>query len=121
MANKKMTKADYFNQIMENYPLTEEERAFIEHELELLSKKNASKSNKPTKTQVENEGFKEIILSVLVEAGKPMEIAEIRKADERVGDFSSPKFAALLNQMVKIGTVVKTTDKRKVYWEAVVA
>ena len=42
MANvKKMTKADYFKQIMANYPLAEDEKSFVEHELELLAKKNS--------------------------------------------------------------------------------
>lgn len=48
MANvKKMTKADYFKQIMASYPLTEDEKAFVEHELELLAKKNSAEK-KPT-------------------------------------------------------------------------
>ena len=120
MANTvKMTKTAYFNQILANYPLTDDEKAFINHELELIANKNARKSDKPTKTQVENEGYKTIILEILANAGTAMEIAEIRKADERVGEFSSPKFAALLNQMVKAGTVEKIVDKRKVYWKAV--
>ena len=38
MANTtKMTKRDYFKAIMEKYPLTAEEKAFVEHELELLA------------------------------------------------------------------------------------
>ena len=36
-----MTKADYFKQIMANYSLTEDEKAFIQHELDLLAKKNS--------------------------------------------------------------------------------
>ena len=39
---KKMTKREYFTQIMENYNLTEDERNFIKHELELLAKKNSA-------------------------------------------------------------------------------
>lgn len=118
MANKKMTKTDYFNQIMNNYPLTEDERAFIEHEIELVAKKNASKSTKPTKTQVANEGYKDIILEVLTANGDRMEIAELRKSHEELGEFSSPKFAALLNQLVKAGKVEKIAEGRKVYWKA---
>lgn len=62
MANtKKMTKADYFKQIMANYNITDDERAFIEHELELLAKKNSAEK-KPTAVQVANEGIKDAIL-----------------------------------------------------------
>ena len=61
MANiKKMTKADYFKQIMANYPLTDEEKAFCEHELELLAKKNSAEK-KPTAQQVANAGICEAI------------------------------------------------------------
>ena len=51
MANKKMTKRDYFAILRESYPATadnyDEVVAFIDHELELLSKKNSSEK-KPT-------------------------------------------------------------------------
>ena len=47
MTNKKMTKREMFEQIKTNYNLTDAEKAFIDHELELLAKKNASET-KPT-------------------------------------------------------------------------
>ena len=48
MANKKMTKRDYFEGFKRKYALTDEEIAFIDHDIELLEKKNASKSSTET-------------------------------------------------------------------------
>ena len=62
MANtKKMTKREMFEQIKANYSLTNEEVAFIDHELELLAKKNSAEK-KPTAVQVANEGIKQSIV-----------------------------------------------------------
>ena len=59
MENKKMTKRDYFNALLnvEEVKANSAMVTFIEHELELLSKKNAS-DRKPTATQKENEAIK---------------------------------------------------------------
>ena len=56
MADKKMTKKDYFNALLEIKEVKENKAMvdFIKHELELLEKKNASKSNKQTKNQIAN-------------------------------------------------------------------
>ena len=115
---KKMTKTEMFTQIMSKYALTDEEKAFIEHEIELLAKKNATKSTKPTKTQVANEGYKDTIVEVLSTTADKMEIAEIRKAHPELAEFSSPKFAALLTQLAKEGRVERIAEGRKVYWRA---
>ena len=62
---KKMTKVEMFSAIREVVSENAEMVAFIDHEIELISKKAASK--KPTKVQVENEGFKAEILAYLTE------------------------------------------------------
>ena len=40
---EKKTKVQIFAQILENYPLTEEESKFLNHEIEMLTKKAESK------------------------------------------------------------------------------
>lgn len=92
----------------------EELVAFIDHEVELLNKKNSYKSTKPTKTQVENEGTKGIILGVLT--SEPMTISDIQEADETLGALSNQKISALLSQLIEDGKVVKTVVKRKAYF-----
>ena len=118
MANtKKMTKADYFKQIMASYPLTEDEKAFVEHELELLAKKNSAEK-KPTAVQVANEGIKDAILEGM-ESGKKYTITDLMKSVDACADLSNQRVSALVRQLVADGSVERTEEKRKAYFSKV--
>lgn len=108
----KMTKRDYFTRIL-GYA-KEEDKAFIEHELELLAKKNSGE-RKQTATQKVNEDIKAVIVKALSN-GEKMTIGEICKADEALTDLSSQKVSALVRQLVIDGTVVREEIKRKAYF-----
>lgn len=118
MTNKKVTKREKFEMLMAiaevqaNPMLTE----FIEHELELLAKKNASEK-KPTAQQVANEGLKDVILNVLTENGGLMTITDIQKSAEELADLSNQRISALVRQMVGV-SVERVEDKRKAYFKA---
>lgn len=119
MANvKKMTKADYFRQIMANYSLSEDEKAFIEHELELLAKKNSAEK-KPTAVQVANEGIKGAILEAM-EDGKKYTITDLMKCVDACAELSNQRVSALVRQLVTDGSVERTEEKRKAYFSKVV-
>ena len=110
----KVTKREMFEVIKAQ--LTDEAQiAFIDHELELLAKKNSYKSDKPTKTQVANVALKERIANVLADFGKPVTASEVLKAlnDETL---SGSKVTAMLTQMKNDGVVIRTEDKRKAYF-----
>ena len=117
MSNKKMTKREMFEQIKNSYNLTPAEVAFIDHELELLAKKNASEK-KPTAQQVANEGLKSVILNVLTENGGLMTVTDVQKSCEELSELSNQKLSALLRQMKDDGIVEKVEDKRKSYFKA---
>ena len=118
MTNKKITKREKFEMLMAiaevqaNPMLTE----FIEHELELLAKKNASEK-KPTAQQVANEGLKDVILDVLKENGGLMTITDIQKSADELADLSNQRISALVRQMVDV-SVERVEDKRKAYFKA---
>ena len=115
MANTtKMTKRDYFKAIMEKYPLTDAEKAFVEHELELLEKKNSSEK-KPTAQQTANEGIKTAILDGMT-SGRLYTVTEIQKEIPECAELSNQKVSALIRQLKDAGLVVKTEDKRKSYF-----
>ena len=114
MTNKKMTKRDYFTAIMEKYPLTAEEKAFIEHELELLAKKNSA-DKKPTAQQTANEGIKSAIIEAM-ESNRLYTVTELQKSVEACADLSNQRVSALLRQLKDEGAVVRTEDKRKAYF-----
>lgn len=77
-----------------------------------VEKRNSRKSDKPTKTQRENEGVKADILKVMSdgEAHQCKDVAATLK-------ISGQKCSALLNQMVDAGTVTKFTEKRVTYFK----
>ena len=114
MANtKKMTKRDYFTAILSKYPLTDAEKAFVEHELELLEKKNSSEK-KPTAQQVANEGIKTAILAGMT-PNRLYTITEIQKEIPECAELSNQRVSALIRQMVG-NEIVRTEDKRKAYF-----
>ena len=120
MANiKKMTKRDYFEQIKAKYALTEDEIKFIDHELELLAKKNVNKSGEKNLTprQKENEILKGKILSII--ADTPHTVTEILKKGGFSEDMTNQRISALLTQLISEAKVVRTEKDRKAYFKAV--
>ena len=113
---KKMTKADYFKQIMANYPLTKDEQDFVNHELELLAKKNSSEK-KPTATQVANDGIKTAILNGM-EVGKMYTITDLIKTIPEIADLTNQKVSALVRQLMP-EYIERVEDKRKSYFRLV--
>ena len=117
-SNRKPTKRDSFNALLaipavaENSDLV----AFIEHEIELLDKKNSAE-RKPTAKQTENAGFKADILAWL-ESGKLYTVADGVKGVPSVvaAGISANRVTAMMTQLVADGSVVKTTEKRKSYY-----
>ena len=117
---KKMTKKDYFNAMLA-IPAVAENKAmveFINHEIELLAKKNSA-NRKPTAQQVENASLKEVILGVLVDSGKAMTVTEIQKSSTALVDLSNQRVSALVRQLMDSGEVARVEDKRKAYFKAV--
>lgn len=112
----KLTKKDKFNMLKEivvglgNDMLVE----FIDNELSLLEKKS-SKSTQ-TKTQVENEKIKDLIVDMLVELGKPVSITELQKSNDNLGVLSNQKISSLLTQLKEENRVVRVEEKKKAYF-----
>ena len=122
---KKVTKRDYFagiKVIIENSGAANKDElvAFIDREVELLNKRNASRTGKPTKKQAENEALVEHIYDVLVDLKEAATINAIQDADEMLSDLSGQKVSALLKKLVDAGRVVKSYEKKKAYYLAVV-
>ena len=108
---KKLTKAQMFAQIKANYPLTADEVKFIDHELELLSKKNSAEK-KPTAQQTANEAVKQAILKGM-EPNRLYTIGEIIKEIPECADFTTSKASALCRQLVADGTLTVADVKVK--------
>ena len=118
MANeKKMTKKQMFEMIKANYNLSADEVAFIDHEIELLSRKNASGEKKPTATQVANQGIASAILEVMAEnPSKMYTITDIIKSVPACAELTNQKVSAIVRGMVNDNSVERVEDKRKAYF-----
>ncbi len=114
---KKMTKREMFEMIKANHNLSADEIAFIDHELELLAKKNSAEK-KPTAVQVANEGIKADILNGM-EIGKKYTITDLMKEIPACAELSNQRVSALVRQLVTDGSVERTEEKRKAYFHKV--
>ena len=117
MSNK-ITKKDRFNQLLEIQEVVKnvDLKEFIQHELELLAKK---KSDKLTKTQLENEPLKNILLETLSTLKVPATIDTIQAANPALEPYHNQKISALIRQLVKVQKVERTEVKRKAYFSLI--
>ena len=126
MANERITKKENFTSVrailVENNA-SENLLKFIDHEIELLNKKSASR--KPTKAQKATSELRDIVLDVLGNATKPMTILEIQGCDDRLKVFngevvSNQRIASILTKLGDgvngEGIVHKKVVKRKNYY-----
>lgn len=118
MTTKKMTKRDYFNILRNAYPTSAADYdsvvAFIDHELELLDRKNST-IRKPTAKQAENEGVKTLILDHM-EVGKRYTITDMLKEFPFEEEFTNQRVSALVRQLLLENKVIREEEKGKAYF-----
>ena len=117
---KKLTKREKFEMIgkiaeVASNPILAE---FIEHELELLARKNSAEK-KPTAVQVANEHIKSVIYNTLAENGGKMTISEMQKANAELAELSNQRISALVRQLATEEKVERIEEKRKAYFQAI--
>lgn len=120
VSTRKPTKRDRYNELLaipavaENVELAE----FINHELELLTRKNTTKDGekKLSKEQLANVAVGEEILSYM-EIDHLYSISDLIKLVPACADLSVPKVSAIVRPMREKGLVVKIEDKRKVFYK----
>lgn len=86
---------------------------FIDHEMELLMRKNATGDKKPTKTQIENAEHKERIKSFLLTQSEGVTVTQVLKGVPEFDDFSNQKVARLMRDMLEAGVITKEVVKGK--------
>lgn len=85
---------------------------FIDHEVNLLTRKNSGESKKPTKAQEENEGYKALILEFLTDKDG-VTCTEIIKGVTEFEGFNPQKISALMRQLKLQHKVVANEVKGK--------
>ena len=73
----KVTKRDNINSLLKREDLTDNERAYLVHELELIEKKNAYRSKADIAKSQENMSLEELIVKILAENGSGMTCSKI--------------------------------------------
>ena len=113
---KKITKRERFESLLNMAEVQADPGMveFINHELELLTKKNSSEK-KPTAQQVANEAIKQAIVDGM-ERDHFYTITELQKSIPECAELSNQRVSALVRQMVADGAVIRTEDKRKAYF-----
>ena len=120
MANtKKMTKKDYFAIIKASYPVDapnyDEVMAFIDHEVELLNKKNSAEK-KPTANQIANKGIADAIVEAMAnEPTRLFTITDIIKSVPECAELTNQRVSAIVRAMIGV-SVERVEDKRKAYF-----
>lgn len=111
-----MTKREMFAHISALCANDDEVVAFCAHETELLNRKSSASSGKPTKTQIENAGFKSNILDYLAEVDRPVTISEIMEGCASLAGLKNQRVNALVTQLKTAGSVVRTEVKGRAYF-----
>lgn len=119
---KKLTKKEYFGMIREIVIDNPELVAFVDHEVELLTRKNSG--NSQSKTQKENEVVAKMLVEELAKIAKPITITDLMTASEVVKGYvlengnhlTNQKISAIFKQLTESNQIVKVTDKKKSYF-----
>lgn len=116
MIMEKKTKKKLFGEVLAIAAVQEsaELKAFVEHEIELLTKKTTNK--KMTKAQEENAVTKNLIEGTLGVFETPVTIKQLQENDSELAQFSNQKISSLLKQLIDEGKVVRTEEKRVAYF-----
>ena len=117
MKMEKKTKKEMYDIIKEAMSDNAEVVAFVEHELELLAKKNSAE-RKPTVNQLDNAKIKKIIVDGM-ESGKGYTVTEIIKtilAGTEWHELTCSRCTAIVTQLTEAGVLVRNVEKRKAYY-----
>lgn len=104
-----MTNREFYTAIAKNEALSEDIRNHATEAITALDKRNANRKDKPTKTQVENEGLMNTLVATLVDNGKGMFASDLATT---MG-VSTQKITGLCRNLAKENRVVGIPTKVK--------
>ena len=112
---KKITKREKFEMLLAMESVKENEMLveFIEHEIELLAKKNGSEK-KPTAQQTANAEIQKAILEGM-ESGKRYTITDLIKEIPACAELTNQRVSALVRQLMPT-YIERVEEKKKAYF-----
>lgn len=117
MNEKKITKREKFAMLKAIPAVAENEMLveFIDHEMELLAKKNSA-DKKPTAQQVANKGIADAIVSAMAsEPDRLFTITELIKSVPECAELTNQRVSAIVRGLIGV-SVERVEDKRKAYF-----
>lgn len=116
--SKKATKIETINAIIEKYGVAGEDKEFLEHEVQLIAKRNSYKSSKPTKKQVANDALSNTLVDLMEEkvCYTATDLAGMLGVDAEGKPYSVQRVSALLTKLKKSGVIATGTIKRRTYF-----
>ena len=120
MTQKKITKAQKFEMLLAIAEVKNNEMLseFINHELELLAKKNSAEK-KPTAQQTANKAIVDAIVDGM-ESGRLYTITELIKEIPECADLTNQRVSALVRGVLDT-KIERVEDKRKAYFRKIEA
>ena len=109
----KVTKKDNINSLLKREDLTNNEIAYLLHELELIEKKNAYRSKADIAKSQENVDIEELIVKILAENGGGLTCSQIAvECSKKLNiNFTPQRITPRLSALQKDLTVEKYAEK----------
>ena len=121
--SKKMTIAETFAILLEKYPFTDEERAFIEGRIEKATRKSGGE-RKPTAKQVKNAEVADEVYAFMANtpdtAYTVSELLKVCPAFTAIDGCSASYANAIVKKLKDAGRVARAEVKGRAYFTAVV-
>lgn len=118
MNEKKITKREKFAmlraipEVAKNPMLVE----FIDHEMELLAKKNSAEK-KPTANQIANKGVADAIVEALAnEPNRLFTITDLIKSVPACAELTNQRVSAIVRPLINV-SIERVEEKRKAYFK----
>lgn len=117
----KVTKRDNINSLLKRDDLTDNERTYLMHELELIEKKNAYRSKADIAKSKENITIEELIVKILAENGGGMSCSQIAvECSKKLNsNFTPQRITPRLSALQKDLKVAKYAEKGSSFYKVV--
>ena len=93
--------------------------AFVDHEIELVRKKNSRRSlNKPSKNAVENERLGQIVLEAMA-SDEAYTVSELQAKVPELKDLSNQRATSVIGALKDAGKVKREVVKGKAYFSVI--
>ena len=117
----KVTKRDNINSLLKRADLTDNERTYLMHELELIEKKNAYRSKADIAKSKENIAIEELIVKILAENGGGLTCSQITvECSKKLNsNFTPQRITPRLSALQKDLKVEKYAEKGSSFYKVV--